>query len=163
MIYRYKATIKGNRVFMREYEIESSMTLFKLRSFLNNDLGFSQDQLTVFETISADGSVMRRIGLFDMGDGTMDRITVGDCVAREEMRIRYVYNLSMGYSILMENMGEEVFNPRFSYPVTVAEKGRNPDQFSSEYEDFMEGSMPVYDAEDAAFDEEELPEGEEGA
>lgn len=163
MIYRYKATIKGNKVFLREYELDSTMTLFRLRSFLNNDLGFSQDQITLFETFSAKGDLMRRIGMFDMGDGAMDRITIGDCVAREESALRYVYNPSMKLSIEMENIGETDFNPRLSYPLTVFEKGKNPDQFSASYDDYMEEGIPSYETEEAAFEEEELPEGEEGA
>lgn len=163
MIYRYKATIKGNKVFLREYELDSSMTLFRLRSFLNNDLGFSQDQITFFDTFSAKGTLMRRIGMFDMGDGSMDRITLGDCIAKEEPCLRYVYNPSMKLSIVMENMGEADFNPRFSYPLTVLERGKNPDQFSASYDDYMEEGIPSYESEETAFEEDELPEGEEGA
>ena len=61
---------------------------------------------------------------------------------------------------------ETEFNPRLSYPLLVAEKGRNPDQFSAVYEDYEAFSdRHAVQADDAveedAFEDEDLPEGEE--
>ena len=49
-VFRYKAVIPGNKIFMREYELETGMSLFRLHEFLDRDLGFSPDQMTVVET-----------------------------------------------------------------------------------------------------------------
>ena len=40
MIYKFKGSIPGSKVFMREYEIEGSSTLYDFNDFLTNDLGF---------------------------------------------------------------------------------------------------------------------------
>ena len=163
-VFRYKAVIPGNKIFMREYELETGMSLFRLHEFLDRDLGFSPDQMTVFETLSDKGVIMRRIGLFDFGDGSMDRVSVEDAFKGGTAALRYVYNMTKALSLELRFESEADYNPRLSYPVLVAEKGRNPDQFSSVYEDYGEfsdsgSSQP--DVQEDAFDEDELPEGEE--
>ena len=40
MILRYKATIPGNRTFMREYDVDSGMSLYKFREYMARELGF---------------------------------------------------------------------------------------------------------------------------
>lgn len=168
MIYRYKATIKGCKDFMREYELDSSMTLFQLRTFLNYDLGFTQNQPCMFVNLDAKGNVSRRIGLFDIGDGSMDKVSVENCISCEETVLRYVYNMSMSLAIELENVGTADFNPRYSYPMLVAEKGCPPQQFPT-YKELMEqqaGTVVQDDADyfdradDSAFEDSELPEGE---
>ena len=79
---------------MREYDVDSGMSLYKLREYMDRELGFSPDQMTVFDTLSAAGKFSRRIGLFDFGDGSMDMITIDNTVSHEETVLRYVYNLT---------------------------------------------------------------------
>lgn len=153
---------------MREYDLESRMSLFRLHEYLDRELGFSPDQMTVFETLSPAGKLTRRIGLFDFGDGSMDMITLENTVSREEPVLHYVYNLSKNLRIELRLEGEQEFNRRLSYPVLIAEKGRNPDQFSAVYEDYEEFSDnrssridTSSEAEDESFEDDELPEGEE--
>lgn len=168
MILRYKAIIPGNRIFMREYDLDSRMTLYKLHEFLCRDLCFSPDQMTVFDTFSASGKPGRRIGMFDFGDGSMDMITLENTAARKETVLRYTYNLNLQLALELQLEGEQEYNRRFSYPMLVAEKGRNPDQFSAVYEDYEEFSDnrssridTSSEAEDESFEDDELPEGEE--
>lgn len=169
MILRYKATIPGNKIFMREYDVDSRMSLYRLHEFLDRDLGFSPDQMTLFETVSAKGKVLRRIGLFDFGDGAMDMVTVENTFSKEELTLRYIYNINLNLCIELAFESESEFSPRYSYPMLVAEKGRNPDQFSAAYDDYDEfsGTGSVHPAsetepdDDDSFDEDELPEGEE--
>lgn len=171
MILRYKATIPGNKIFMREYDVDARISLFRLHEFLDRDLGFSPDQMTLFETVSAKGKILRRIGLFDFGDGAMDMITVENTFSREEHILRYVYNINLNLCIELVFESESEFSPRCSYPMLVAEKGRNPDQFSAVYDDYDEfsgagSSRPVPEADpdeddDDSFEDDELPEGEE--
>ena len=120
----------------------------------------------MFETLSAAGKLSRRIGLFDFGDGSMDRITIDNTVSHEETVLRYIYNLTLNLCIELRLEGEQEFNRRLSYPVLVAEKGRNPDQFSAVYEDYEEFSdrhvsQSAAPEEEDSFEEDELPEGEE--
>ena len=124
--------------------------------------------MTVFDTFSATGKPKRRIGLFDFGDGSMDMITIENTVSKEETVLRYVYNLNLHLALELNLEGEQEYNRRYSYPMLVAEKGRNPDQFSAVYEDYEEFSDKrssridtSSDSEDESFEDDELPEGEE--
>ncbi len=149
--------------------MDSRMSLYKLREYMDRELGFSPDQMTVFETFSANGKPSRRIGLFDFGDGSMDRITIDNTVSHEETVLRYVFNLNLNLCIELRLEGEQEFNRRLSYPVLVAEKGRNPDQFSAVYEDYEEFSdrhatmTSSQEDDEESYEEDELPEGEENA
>lgn len=167
MICKYRAYIAGNKLFMREYEINSETRLFKLHEFLLRDLGFSPDQMTVFSTLNLAGKVLRRFGLFDLGDGSMDMITVGDTLSAGEEILQYTYNIGLQLSIILTYQGEGQYNPHVSYPCLTAEKGPNPDQFSAAYEDYEEHSEHSHSSNDEEdddeeyYDSEELPEGEE--
>lgn len=162
MIYKYRASIPGSKVFMREYEIKGETTLYKLHEFLVNDLDFSPDQMVAFRGLSPEGKVMSEYGLFDMGDGSMDMITIEKTVGKGEQDILYVFDMRRDRIIKLSLVGEVDQVPRASYPRLVAEKGRNPDQFAKGYDDMDQYSgVPDDSAEEQLFMDEELPEGEE--
>ncbi len=163
-VYRYRASIPGSKVFMREYEIKGNTTLYDLHEYLVEDLGFSPDQMVVFRTLDATEKDRCEYGLFDMGDGSMDCITVDDVIAKKEIHILYVFDLNHNRCIKLTLDGEVAESPRTSYPRLTAEKGRNPDQFAKGYDDLDQFSESADDGGDEVavdIDEEELPEGEE--
>ncbi len=161
-VYRYKASIPGSKVFMREYEIKGDTTLYELHEYLLNDMGFAPDQMVVFRALDAAERERSEYGLFDMGDGSMDSVTIDDTIAKKEIHILYVFDLKKDRCIKLTLDGEVESSPRASYPRLTAEKGRNPEQFAKGYDDFDQFVDPVDDGGDeSAIDEEELPEGEE--
>ena len=121
---------------MREYEAKSSSTLYSLNLFLQDDLGFAPDQRVMFRALSADNRVKKEYGLFDLGDGAMDEVTLELIREQGFPYLEYVYDMFKGRCIIMEFISEEEFLARRSYPRLVAEKGHNPDQFSDNYDDF---------------------------
>lgn len=162
MIYIYKASIPGSKVFMREYEIKSETTLYRLHDFLVDDLDFSPDQMVAFRGLDANGRIVSEYGLFDMGDGTMDMVTLQKTLAKGEESLLYVFDLRKDRVIKLTFIGETEQSPRASYPRLVAEKGHNPEQFGNGYDDmeqFAESSDDMSD--DSSFMDDELPEGEE--
>lgn len=137
MIYKFRASIPGSKVFMREYEVEGNSTLYEFNEFLVNDLGFSPDQMVVFKGIDKSGEERSEYGLFDMGDGSMDEVTVERAVTkRKEVELHYLFDLRRSRYIKLDFIEILQEQPRISYPRLVAEKGRNPEQFSKTYEDF---------------------------
>ena len=161
-VYRYRASIPGSKVFMREYEIKGNTSLYDLHEYLLNDMGFSPDQMVVFRGLNSIDKVKSEYGLFDMGDGAMDEVTIQDLIDKEEVAILYVFDLHKERCIKLSFEGETVELIRASYPRLVAEKGRNPEQFAKGYDDFDQFIEPVDDGgDDVSIDEEELPEGEE--
>lgn len=162
MIYKYKASIPGSKVFMREYEIKGETYLYKLNDFLVNDLDFAPDQMIAFRGKDAAGKVKSEYGLFDMGDGSIDMVTIEKTIAKGEEILEYVFDLRKDRVITLSLIGEVAAHPRASYPRLVAEKGRNPEQFANKYEDLDQYAEPSDDqVDDESFMDDELPEGEE--
>ncbi len=162
MIYKYKASIPGSKVFMREYEIKGETSLYKLHDFLQNDFDFAPDQMVAFRGLDEKGKFRSEYGLFDMGDGSMDMITVEKTISKGEITLSYVFDLRKERVINLTLMGEVELSPRASYPRLVAEKGRNPEQFANGYDDEDQYAEPSEEgAEESLFMDEELPEGEE--
>lgn len=161
-VYKYRASIPGSKVFMREYEIKGGTSLYDLHEYLLNDLGFSPDQMVLFRGLDASDRVKSEYGLFDMGDGSMDEVCIEDLLGKKEVGFLYVFDLHKDRCIKLVLDGEVNESPRASYPRLVAEKGRNPEQFAKGYDDFDQFVEPVDDGgDDSAVDEDELPEGEE--
>ncbi len=165
MICRFKASLPNSKVFMREYEVKPEITLYEFHEFLLNDLSFSPDQMVIFRGRNAAGKIASEYGLFDMGDGAMDEVTVGDLLKKEENVLEYAFDLFKDRYIILSYLGEGEYMPRNSYPRLVAEKGRNPDQFIrgaddyDAYETALTGQSPV-ELPDEPSDEPVLDDGD---
>lgn len=138
MILRIRATIPESKVFFRVYEVKGEMTLFNFNSFILGELGFSPDQMIVFEGYDAEGVLCSEYGMFDLGDGTIDKITFENIVNRGETEVRYVFDLRSERYVRLVFEGECDSVASRSYPCLVDEKGHNPDQFSAKYEEYEE-------------------------
>ena len=123
---------------MREFEVKSTMNLYKLHEFIQNELSFAPDQVVCFEAFNAEGKMKNEYGLFDFGAGTMDTVTIDDVIAKEEYVLRYVFDFQNYRYINLQLIKKSETVERVSYPRTVAEKGHNPDQFSTVYEELVE-------------------------
>ena len=188
MVYQFRATIPESKVFYRVYEIKGDMTLFRFNSFIIDNLGFSPDQMVLFEGYDAAGELCGEYGLLDMGDGAMDTVTFDKVVARGETELHYLFDLRNGRYIRLVLEGEAPFSALRVYPALVEEKGQNPDQFRVRYEE--EPAVPQLhargsdkfsgaaeeddfddlddvddedDADDEVFDGEEVYDADEGA
>ena len=160
-VYRIKGTIPGNKLFMREYLVQPEMTLYKFNDFLRDDLGFAPDQIVEFRKMTIFGNLSRqeeRWGLFDLGSGALNQVSVSRAFGMEMGMIdeftalRFVYNTSRELFIDFKLVGVEEAQPRRSYPLLDQEKGVNPNQFSPVYNDLEDygasetGLGVVYDS-----------------
>ena len=136
MVYRYKATITGNKIFLREYEIKGNTSLYSLHLFLQDDLGFAPDQIVMFKGLDKQNKIKGEYGLFDLGDGTMDSLSLEKVISIGQSKLLYVYDIFKNRAITLEFLSREEELARRSYPRLIAEKGKNPDQFSDNYDDF---------------------------
>ena len=135
MIYKLRATIPSSKVFVREYEIPARMSLFDFNKFIINDLCFSSDQIVVYRALDEKGAMTAVYGLFDLGYGSMDRVTFRQLAEKGQNVLQFCYDMHTGSCIILTIIGEELEDPRSHYPQTTLEKGHNPDQFSAKYED----------------------------
>ena len=92
MVYTFRATIPESKVFYRVYEIKGDMTLFRFNSFITDNLGFSPDQMVMFEGYDEKGALCSEYGLFDMGDGAMDTVTFDKVLERGETELHFVFD-----------------------------------------------------------------------
>ena len=135
MIYKLRATIPSSKVFVREYEIPARMSLFDFNKFIINDLCFSSDQIVVYRAFDESGAMTAVYGLFDIGYGSMDKVTFDQLAERGQNVLHFCYDMHNNSCIVITILGEELEDPRSHYPQTTLEKGHNPDQFSARYED----------------------------
>ncbi len=190
MVYQFRATIPESKIFFRVYEIKGETTLFKFTSFINDDLGFSPDQMVLYEGYDEHGELSSEYGMIDLGDGAMDTVTFDKVLKRGETELRYLFDMRNNRYIRLVLEGEAEFSPLRIYPCLVDEKGQNPDQFRPRFEeepavpklhpfrdpkaaleddDFDDEDLDDDDDDDdddadddKIFDEEELYDGDEG-
>jgi hypothetical protein len=164
MIYKIKATVPVSKVFMREFAVRSDMNLFRFNRYILGELCFSTDQMVIYKAYDAKGNCTAQYGLFDLGDGSLDKITFADVVGRGQMTIELIYDLRSKRKIDLVIEGEIPEERRLSYPCIIAEKGHNPGQFADKYEDYLYEN-PVRGAkavmEDVNDDDDEEDETEE--
>lgn len=151
MVYRFRATIPESKVFFRVYEIKGEMTLFKFTAFINDDLGFSPDQMVLYEGYDETGELSGEYGMIDLGDGAMDAVTFEKVLQRGETELRYLFDMRNNRYIRLVLEGEAEFFPLRIYPCLIDEKGQNPDQFRPRFEE--EPAVPkLHPFRDAARD-----------
>jgi hypothetical protein len=131
MIYRFKITAVFPKDFMRVVEIKASQTLYTLHEHLQSDLGYAPDQMIVFRTLNKKGGKKKQYGLFDMGDGSIDTLTLAELKQRNELNIQYIFDIRNDRFLAITFMEEDEASPRKVYPRTVDEKGLPPDQFDA--------------------------------
>lgn len=153
-IIKYRVTFPGNKVFFREYEFSDEMTLFALNKFLVNDLDFAPDQMIAFKGFDEKGKMKGMYGLFDLGSGTIDGVTLSKTLSKGETTIQYVFDLSKNKFLTLTYEGEVEQIPHIHYPRLTAEKGRAPGQFSSK----LDNLDTLTDFEDLGTETEEDPE-----
>ncbi|MBR5035151.1 MAG: hypothetical protein IKX71_07565 [Bacteroidales bacterium] len=166
MIYKIKATVPVSKVFMREFAVRSDMNLFRFNRYILGELCFSTDQMVIYKAYDSKGNCTAQYGLFDLGDGSLDKITFADVVGRGQMNIELIYDLRSKRKIDLVIEGEIPEEKRLSYPCIIAEKGHNPGQFADKYEDYLyenpvRGAKAVLEDVDDDDDEEDEEEEED--
>ncbi len=171
MVYKVTVTLSGIKGFFRIYLVNGATTLYTLHKQMRSDMEFPQDQLIMFKALSADGSVTGRYGLFDLGSGTADTVSLEKAVKAGATGFVYFYDVTNRKSVNL-SVEEEETPVRVSpdSPVLRDVKGPNPIEFENGYvafEDlperqrYLPGEEPE-DFDDEDFDdEEEEEEGEE--
>ena len=173
MIIQLRVTLTGIKGFYRVYHVNGATTLYTLHKQLRSDLEFPQDQLIMFKALAADGSLVGRYGLFDLGSGTVDQVSLEKAVKAGTASFVYFYDVTnkKSVNILVEGELEGVkVSPDF--PVLADTKGPNPIEFENGYVAFEdlpdrqrvlpgEGSEEDEDLEEEDLDEEEEEEGDD--
>jgi hypothetical protein len=170
MIFKLKVTLTGIKGFYRIYLVHGATTLYTLHKQLRSDMEFPQDQLIMFKALAADGSVTGRYGLFDLGSGTVDAVSLEKAFKAGAASFVYFYDVTNRKSVNI-SVEEEASPAKVSpdFPILAESKGPNPIEFENGYvafEDlpdrqrYLPGEEPE-DLDDEDFDDEVEEEDED--
>lgn len=173
MVFRLRVTLTGIKDFFRIYYVNGATTLYTLHKQMRADMEFPQDQLIMFKALDVEGAVVGRYGLFDLGSGTVDQVSLEKAVKAGATDFVYFYDVTNRKSVNIAVEGEvEGATVSPDSPFIAESKGPNPIEFENgyvAYEDLPDeqrhlpgenkGGMDFDDDED--FDDEEEEEEEE--
>ena len=131
MNYKYRVTLEGIKGFYRLYSVSGNNSLYTLHKQLRSDLEFPVDQPILFKAFDADGAVAARYALIDLGDGTVDNITVDRTVKAGIARFIYFYDVQAKKYVIITLEGES--EEAFSLPTVIETKGPLPIEFERGY------------------------------
>lgn len=166
MIYSYRVTLAGIKGFYRIYEMSGSTTLYDFHKQMRSDMEFAQDQLIMFKALDDVGGVVARYGLFDLGNGTVDKVTVEQTAKAGVKSFIYFYDVLNKKSVIVTL--ESIREGNGSIPMIVDSKGPNPIEFENGYVAFedlpdsqrhLPGQKPDWDS----LEEEDDKDEDEGA
>lgn len=131
MSYKYRVTLSGIKGFYRVYQINGDSTLYSLHKQMRSDMEFPQDQLILFKGLDSSGNVVGRFGLFDLGDGATDEVTIAKSIKDGITSFVYFYDVTSRKSVTLTLEGEA--DGSVEAPVIIESKGPNPIEFENGY------------------------------
>ena len=169
MIYKFRLISGDNKVFLRDYEIDSNNNIIEFHKLIQSNLNFDTSQLASFFLADENWNKGLEMTLIDMeNDGgpaaiPMDSVRIKDILKERKERLLYVYDILNDNLFFIELM--DIFTPdcAIKYPICSASIGEPPLQM-----DIVAGSsLPIGSDEsiDDIFDEydsEDFDSGSEG-
>ena len=131
MTYKYRVTLHGLKGFFRVYKINSSNTLYSFHKQMRADMGFPADQLILFKGLDGSGAVVARYGLFDLGSGAADEVTMEATVKAGITNFVYFYDTTNKKSV--EIAFEGSIDEPCKSPELIESKGPDPIEFENGY------------------------------
>lgn len=167
MNYKYRITLPGIKGFFRVYHVNSSNTLYTFHKQIRADLEFPMDQPILFKALDAEGNVVARWALVDLGAGTVDQTKIQDTIKAGAVSFVYFYDIASKKNVIITLEGEVQDN--VSAPTLIESKGPIPLEFENGYvafEDLPEtprrlSGAPLGDEDEEEEDEEEDPKDED--
>ena len=133
MVYSYKVTLTGIKGFHRIYHLSGENTLYTFHKQMRSDMEFPQDQLILFKAFDASGAVVARYGLFDLGSGAVDEVTIASVVKKGIKSFVYFYDVTNKKSVNISFEGPVEGASERGCPVLADIKGPNPIEFENGY------------------------------
>ena len=115
MVFRLRVTLTGIKGFFRIYHVNGAT-------------------LIMFKALDVEGAVVGRYGLFDLGSGTVDQVSLEKAVKAGATDFVYFYDVTNRKSVNIAVEGEvekAVVSP--DSPFIAESKGPNPIEFENGY------------------------------
>ena len=166
MVYRYRVSLPGIKGFARVYQVKGTTTLYSFHKQMRFDMDFPQDQMILFKGFSEDGDVVSRYSLIDLGNGTIDEVSIENTIEAGIIQFTYFYDTVNKKSVIVSLDSEECteVDPKIIYPHLVETKGPNPIEFENGYvafEDLPEDKKRRLKADPDDLDDEDYEEDED--
>jgi len=131
MVYKYRVTLTGIKGFYRLYIVNSANSLYTFHKQLREDLEFPVDQPILFKALDADGNVVARYALVDLGFGSVDNVTIADTIKAGATSFVYFYDTKAKKSVTLTLEGES--DEKTTIPRSIEAKGPVPAEFENGY------------------------------
>lgn len=131
MICTYRVTLEGIKGFFRVYKVNSTHSLYTFHKQLRSDLEFAIDQPILFKAFDAEGNVVAKYALIDLGFGSVDMVRIADTIKAGAVKFVYFYDVASKKSVNITFEGQE--NGEIGTPVIVESKGPLPIEFENGY------------------------------
>ncbi len=162
MVYKYRITLAGIKGFFRLYLVSGEHTLYSFHKQIRADLDFPADQPILFKALDAQGEVVARYALVDLGKGAVDQVTIADTIKNGISSFVYFYDTVAKKSVIITLEGET--DHRITSPTLVESKGPDPIEFENGYVAFedlpinkkkLPGELDDDDFDDDDFDDDD--------
>ncbi|MCR5560478.1 MAG: hypothetical protein K6F58_01515 [Bacteroidales bacterium] len=131
MFYNYRVTLKGIKGFFRLYTVAGSNSLYVFHKQLRSDLEFPQDQPILFKAFGADGAVLARYALINIGSGAVDEVSIEDTLKAGVTSFEYFYDTVSKKSVTITFEGQSA--RKVALPTLEESKGPLPIEFENGY------------------------------
>lgn len=135
MVYNYTVTLEGIKGFRRVYKLNPGTTLYEFHKRMVADMDFPRDQLMLFKALNAGGGVVARFGMFDLGSGTVDEVTIGQTITDGIHSFVYFYDAINKKKVIITYESEDETAAPVPGPTLDPSwnKGPNPVEFENGY------------------------------
>ncbi len=131
MACQYRVTLSGIKGFYRVYRMSATSTLYAFHKQMRADMEFPADQLILFKGLDAEGNVVARYGLFDLGDGAADQVSMADTLKKGIVSFVYFYDVTNRKSVNVTF--EQETQEAAGAPMLIDSKGPDPIDFENGY------------------------------
>lgn len=133
MTYRVRVSLPGIKGFARVYDLDSKNSLYAFHKQMLSDMEFPQDQIVLFKAFDAAENVVARYATFDLGDGSIEHISIARVVSAGITHFVYFYDTTNKKSVILTIEGESdrtVGKPTLDASLS---KGPIPEDFLNGY------------------------------
>lgn len=136
MIYKFRMISGDEKVFLRDYEIDSNQTFLEFHNIIQQNLSYDTSQLASFFLADENWNKGLELTLIDMdNDGglaaiPMDSVKIKEIIKEKKERLLYVYDIFTDNSFFIELMEITMPDCSIKYPVCIASIGEPPIQLT---------------------------------
>lgn len=139
MTYLFRVSLPGIKGFYRIYEVNGRNTLYQFHKQMVADMDFPSDQLVLFKAFDRKAELVAKYATFDLGNGSIDKITIESAVKAGITEFTYFYDTVNKKSVIItfEGSGDNAV----TLPSLLDSKGPAPEAFLNGYVAFED--LPV--------------------